>query len=665
MKIFSISILLLAFIFFGCDSKKDDENTLQKVNMTSLNVPTDFDYGTTKEVEVHITLLTNTNAPISGIGFSVYNRHPIDNGKMLANSVTNEQGEIHLTIVVPSYQDSLSISGFMMTETVAIIDNTAILNYGGNGKSEATSALQNTNRHRFFTYHTEYDANGRPLGLEQDDISSEFLARIDASLPERISVPELHPDYLAEGTQTNISLNETCEVWVTFVHEGAGYKNSLGFYTYNQEDGPPANPNELVHHIIIPNASLIHSGGTMLPGDKIYLGEFSADTVIGWFIVANGWTGTETSPTRVRYYSNPAYNPETNPLYQQHNVLLYDDVEEKFLIGFEDLQRPSGDNDFNDLLFYVTANPPEAVDTANVSPMDTPYDSDNDGVSDVYDQYPDDPDRAFNYYYPSAGNYGTLAFEDLWPQQGDYDMNDMVVQYQFISIHNAIDDMVALRGIIKLVAVGGSNQNGFSIEFPWSVSDIAGIESFKHLENPVPYEMELIDADDLSVLRVIKNTNDLIQTPGQGVYVNTQVGETFFEPVTVHFEMEFASFLHSKMMVIAPPYNPFIIINQDETKEVHLPHMPPTSLADPVYFQTFDDDTQPDMWRFYVTENNLPWAIHIPENWNYPRENSQITWGYLAFKPWAESDGFIYEDWFQMIAGRIDEEYLYLFHRKK
>jgi hypothetical protein len=53
--------------------------------------------------------------------------------------------------------------------------------------------------------------------------------RIKASLPENYPVPYYNPQYIATGTETDILLYEEADVWITFVAEGAGNKNVLGF----------------------------------------------------------------------------------------------------------------------------------------------------------------------------------------------------------------------------------------------------------------------------------------------------------------------------------------------------------------------------------------------------------------------------------------------------
>ena len=67
----------------------------------------------------------------------------------------------------------------------------------------------------------------------------------------------------------------------------------------------------------------------------------------------------------------------------------------------------------------------------------TVKDSDLDGVPNAYDNYPDDYDRAFDFFYPAKNSFNTLLYEDMWPHRGDYDMNDLVLNfnYKFIKFY--------------------------------------------------------------------------------------------------------------------------------------------------------------------------------------------------------------------------------------
>jgi len=42
------------------------------------------------------------------------------------------------------------------------------------------------------------------------------------------------------------------------------------------------------------------------------------------------------------------------------------------------------------------------------------------------------------YYYPSQDHYGTAMFEDLWPKTGDYDLNDLVIDANWIEKYYAL-----------------------------------------------------------------------------------------------------------------------------------------------------------------------------------------------------------------------------------
>ncbi|HNQ44461.1 MAG TPA: LruC domain-containing protein, partial [Candidatus Cloacimonadota bacterium] len=93
--------------------------------------------------------------------------------------------------------------------------------------------------------------------------------------------------------------------------------------------------------------------------------------------------------------------------------------------------------------------------------------------------------------------------------------------------------------------------------------------------------------------------------------------------------------------------------------EIHLPGFPPTVHADPSRFGTGDDTTDLTQERYYKTIDNLPWALNLPINWKYPIEGSQITHAYMAFAPWAESDGTQYQDWYTMDPDQVNTNLIY------
>ncbi|RXG15483.1 putative secreted protein (Por secretion system target) [Leeuwenhoekiella aestuarii] len=225
-----------------------------------------------------------------------------------------------------------------------------------------------------FNYLGDYTADGTPLYLEKENdvVTTETLQLIANSLPESFPVPVYNPHYISSGYDTDIILHDDAEVYVTFVAEGAGYKNVLGFYTYDIDKPLNRKPYQHEITIVFPNVSAKWSGGSLEAGNKVKLGSFKAGTGIGWVLLADAWK-SEVTWGLWQLFSNHSFNPEAAADLKYHNVLLNDPQNQRIILGFEDIRRDYGscDNDFNDALFYVTANPYSALETKNYADVDS------------------------------------------------------------------------------------------------------------------------------------------------------------------------------------------------------------------------------------------------------------------------------------------------------
>lgn len=94
-----------------------------------------------------------------------------------------------------------------------------------------------------------------------------------------------------------------------------------------------------------------------------------------------------------------------------------------------------------------------------------PIDTDGDGILDGDDNFPDDAEKAFEVFTPSNYGFGTVAFEDLWPYSGDYDFNDVAVNYKVIAAQNAANGMVQVAFNSTVKSNGPSFVNAFAIGF--------------------------------------------------------------------------------------------------------------------------------------------------------------------------------------------------------
>ncbi len=200
--------------------------------------------------------------------------------------------------------------------------------------------------------------------LPVDDVDPEptipcetLYDKIKSLFPERASIHEGPQADLIGEVPGTLRLKEKAPVFISFVHNGAGWDNSFGYYTYDA-DNPPASAEELQLNIIFPDAKN-HGDDKLAPGDRVRLGgptvEFNANTVIGFFLVAKGWDpGQEKMVKGIHnIYSDKQFNPEG----AQKHVLFLEETCNDIVISFEDQLGTVGsgsDEDFNDMIFVVS-----------------------------------------------------------------------------------------------------------------------------------------------------------------------------------------------------------------------------------------------------------------------------------------------------------------------
>lgn len=208
---------------------------------------------------------------------------------------------------------------------------------------------------------TPYNESGTPITMETDEvICSTLLPNLfNTVLPERQNAITTHPEYFAHPAK-NIHIKEAAEVSLTFVSEGAGYKNILGYYTYDINN-PPQTVNDLIKVVVFPNASAQNSGGELIPGNTLkLLGTFPADTMIGFFVIADGWRNQEITEGFYTQHTDAFLNNNN----QQQTLIFHDATCDSTIICFEDISVPNGDKDYNDAIFQIQANPASAIDTS-------------------------------------------------------------------------------------------------------------------------------------------------------------------------------------------------------------------------------------------------------------------------------------------------------------
>lgn len=287
-------------------------------------------------------------------------------------------------------------------------------------------------------------------------------------------------------------------------------------------------------------------------------------------------------------------------------------------------------------------------------------DADSDGVADADDAYPNDATRAYNNWYPAAG-YGTLMYEDLWPATGDYDFNDLVVDYRYNLVTNASNKVVEMKGSFVTRAIGASYRNGFALQFDnLASSKITAVSGAKYhgatwlnngsngTENEQTYANVIVFDDATKVL----------PSPG-GSGSNTLPSNPRVAPDTTSLTISFTTSGNDAIVLNDVSFNPYIIINQERGKEVHLPNKAPSSKVNNALFGTMQDATNIAQGKTYKTANNLPWALNVTQSIPYPHTTNDLVSGFLKFADWAQSNGAQYADWYLDLPGYRDNTKLF------
>ncbi|MEZ9141937.1 MULTISPECIES: LruC domain-containing protein [unclassified Shewanella] len=257
-------------------------------------------------------------------------------------------------------------------------------------------------------------------------------------------------------------------------------------------------------------------------------------------------------------------------------------------------------------------------------------------------------------YYPSSSEYTTLAYEDLYPYQGDFDMNDVVMQLR-ISQFSKNDMVRRVAFDAQLVAMGAAYHNGFAVQLPdigrGNVQEFAidwSMQGVKQTTSP-------LEAGQTNA--VLLFSEDLWQhaTPGNDcLYFRTEPGCGTQYRATWQMTVPFVDSVHVDDMPEFP-YDPFIFAtpgtdhslaaknitdgqNPGRKLEIHLKNKAPTDLFDTRFLGMHDDASAASQGHYFQDENGMSWAIEVPDTWQHPAENQRVDSAYIEFIEFAADE---------------------------
>ncbi|WP_163391266.1 LruC domain-containing protein [Enterovibrio norvegicus] len=269
-------------------------------------------------------------------------------------------------------------------------------------------------------------------------------------------------------------------------------------------------------------------------------------------------------------------------------------------------------------------------------------------------------------HYPSESGYATVAFEDNWPKEGDYDMNDVVIRFRITETLNEDDEIT--RILIKgyLAAYGAGYHNGFAFRLPGlNRDDINAATTQSH--NMVLQETNGLESISNDAIFIV--SDDLKQKlPAGCMYYRT--AQHCQEAISFEFEIDvyFNEGVDTSSLV-AMPYDPFMFAtpgayvrdglwyNPGRGLEIHLADQAPTEQFDTYWYGWWSDDSNPDADRYFKTSDNHPWALLINDEWSWPREHVDLVDAFTEFAGYAESGGNNNQQWYLIEKAAADKTY--------
>ena len=235
----------------------------------------------------------------------------------------------------------------------------------------------------------------------------------------------------------------------------------------------------------------------------------------------------------------------------------------------------------------------------------------------------------------------TYAFEDQWPAYGDFDMNDVVITINKMSITN--DKTLTIQGNVR--AVGSSRKTGVGIQF-LNVSKNGVTLSGKVQSGTPVFEGGQSNPVIILSTNVHKYCNTGIADDDFTFYcTDPTAGSAYNSGDGAEFEitMAFSTAEEAKKAMNIKNLDMFIISKEAQGNvgrtEIHLAYYAPTNLATTAFFGMANDaSTQKG---YYVSAEGLVWGICIPgtDVWKWPRERKIITNVYPGFKSWVMNGG--------------------------
>ena len=619
------------------DSDKDLYQEAPGVEINTSN------FSTIQKVQVEIDCSNSE----SRVPFSIYDGNPLiegentiilkENVQALDGAWTDEQGKFTATVELPAYVSNVyivSTSPFARQAIPGKIVN-GVLKVSDTDEQFTTRASYrestrfHRNRFNNLGWNTNlgsfddrsgvidyaYKGNDPKLTLSKSEMN-ELRTTVSKVLNTLGSCPEEY------RTQADLYVEEDeTAVVLTALRGWTCWNSSLGYYYYRY-DQAPASLKDVKVYAVFPNTQMTWNNGSLQAspqgikeGTAVQLKyfddpeypkgkNFPKGYYIGFILACNAWntyfTGFNSYTLTEGFYasSTKGFSTKVNSGIDVRTA-MFKDKNSNIAIAFEDFM---DDQNFTDVVFSLKANP----EITNVPPVDEDLNT-------------------------TIEKTGVYAFEDEWPKAGDYDMNDVLVQYTYQKVFNIFNEILSESFIFKTLynkSTVFTNGLGFILS---NEGNAQSTEYFSRKENEKDFTVAS-GADKFT-----RESNAIILTDNVKTNPNAEYKVTFkYGDKNSNKKQETS--------IDAFIYRPS---KEGNRLEVHCPMKKPTSKVDTSLFGQYEDCSKPNEGIYYVSnqENIYPFAFYlsnanandIAELKNFDKnEKKSISEIYPKFIDWAK-----------------------------
>ena len=628
-------------IVVGISSCVDsDKDLYQEAPGAEINTS---NFSTIQKVQVEIDYSNSE----SRVPFSIYDGNPLiegenttilkENVQALDGAWTDEQGKFTATVELPAYVSNVyivSTSPFARQAIPGKIVN-GVLKVSDTDEQLTTRASYrestrfDRNRFNNLGWNTNlgsfddrsgvidyaYKGNDPKLTLSKSEMN-ELRTTVSKVLNTLGSCSEEY------RTQADLYVEEDeTAVVLTALRGWTCWNSSLGYYYYRY-DQAPASLKDVKVYAVFPNTQMTWNNGSLQAspqgikeGTAVQLKyfddpeypkgkNFPKGYYIGFILACNAWntyfTGFNSYTLTEGFYasSTKGFSTKVNSGIDVRTA-MFKDKNSNIAIAFEDFM---DDQNFTDVVFSLKANP----EITNVPPVDEDLNT-------------------------TIEKTGVYAFEDEWPKAGDYDMNDVLVQYTYQKVFNIFNEILSESFTFKTLynkSTVFTNGLGFILS---NEGNAQSIEYFIRKENEKDFTVAS-GADKFT-----RESNAIILTDNVKTNPNAEYKVTFkYGDKNSNKKQETS--------IDAFIYRPS---KEGNRLEVHCPMKKPTSKVDTSLFGQYEDCSKPNEGIYYVSnqENIYPFAFYlsnanandIAELKNFDKnEKKSISEIYPKFIDWAK-----------------------------